>query len=153
MVKLIEDQIHDALIEREKQRCKELEKKLKRPVKPRNIEKPWTRQNKVSLCQENELLELVQDYDYDLNNKNFQKYCEERGILHIAGEKDSKRWEFFVNYKKTKDEYFKDPYFQYAEEYNGKSYKYSKDEMEAGWKIIELGRAKLQDCWEIFKSN
>jgi hypothetical protein len=159
MLKLIEDQIYEYLKEKEEQRCKRLEERYaKNPetknkkVKRNKVIKPWSRLNQYSLCQEPELLIMVQDYDYDLSDINFLEYCKTRGVLHIAGEKNSKRWKVFESYKFPKDKYLGDSYFQYAEEIDGKSYKYSEEEMEIGWRIIQIGRSRLQDCWEIYHS-
>ena len=160
MTTLIEDQMHQFLIAQEEARCSALEEKYKnneatkdKKVKRKDISKPWTRSGRDSLCQENELLILVSEYNYDLSNKNFQDYCKDRGILSVAGKSGSKRWDFFLNYKKLKGSFSIDPYFQYAEEVDGKKYRYSDWELEIQWKIILLGRAKLQDCWEIFSSK
>jgi hypothetical protein len=158
MVPLIEDQIHQFLIDKEEQRCTSLEiengknKETKdKKVKRRVIPKPWVRPNDAALCQETDLLMMVNEYDYDLSDKTFQDYCCARGILHVAGVPQSTRWVYFINYRKrTRSDYLKDPCFQFAEEVNGKRYRYTDKEIEIGWKIIQLGRAKFQDCWESF---
>ena len=157
MVALIEDQIHQFLIEQEEKRCAALEAEYRKTkeapeekIKRKAIIKPWKRPSEVALCQEIELLVMVDEYDYDLSNENFQSYCASRGILHVAGEQGSRRWEFVANFTKTKQDFFADAYFQYAEEVNGTRYRYTEQEMETAWKITVLGRAKLQDCWELF---
>jgi len=159
MVAPLEEQMHQHLIEQEEKRCRALEleyKKKEMPgktVKRKVIEKPWTRPGKHALCQDTDMLILVNAYDYDLSDKAFQEYCSVRGILHVAGELGSHRWEFFTNYEKSRSEYFKDRYFQFTQEVNGKRYRYTDEEMRTGWEIILLGRAKLQDCWELYSSN
>lgn len=162
MAALIEDQMHEYLKRKEKERCKTLEieqekqekktgKKGKK-ITERKVSKPWTRVPRETLCQEVDLLVMVSEYDYDLSNADFREYCRERGVFNVAGEEGSKRREYFLNHKKKKDEFLDDPYFQFAQESNGKKYRYTDDEMKTGWKTVEIGRAKLQDCWEIFSS-
>jgi hypothetical protein len=157
MVELIENQMHRYLIKREEEKCREIEEKMKngrdgvtKKVKRKKVAKPWTRSGPKALCMEPDLLLMVDEYDYDLANKDFQEYCLNRGILGFAGDIGSKRWSFFLDFCKSKAEYLNDPYFQFAQEMNGKRHKYTDNEMEGGWKIIKLGRAKLQDCWELY---
>jgi len=157
MVALIEDQIHQFLIEQEEERCRALESEYNRSdetkgkiVKRKTIPKPWARRGENTLCQDTDLLIMVDEYDYDLSSNEFQRYCSTRGVLHIAGDIGSKRWEFFSDYRKLKSEYLADSYFRFAEEMDGKRYKYTIEELETSWRIILLGRAKLQDCWELF---
>jgi len=158
MVKLIEDQIHQFFINKEEERCLLLEQQYNNNEKTKNkkykrkkITKPWKRPGPNALCKKNDLLILVKDYDYNLLDKDFQEYCFARGYLHIPGEIGSRRWEYFLKYNKSKSEYMNDHYFQFAQEVNDKCYKYTNKDMELWWKIIELGRAKLQDCWELFR--
>jgi hypothetical protein len=159
MVPLIEEQLHQYLIDEEEKRCRALEEKARKEgdhsvkIKRKKVEKPWKRIGPNALCQEPELLLMVNQYDYDLADKDFQKYCENRGILFIAGDFGSKRWHIFMHWNKSKDDYLADPYFQYAEEVNGKKYKYNNHEMDVQWRIIKLGRAKLQDCWELYSKR
>jgi hypothetical protein len=152
----IEDQMHNSLIALEEERCIKLEQEYLRvhnkvkKIKRKKIEKPWRRPSPVSLCQEIELLPLVSEYDYDLSDNEFQKYCVSRGVLQVAGEKGSRRWEYMLNYSKTKEDFFNDVYFQFSKEYQGSRYKYNEEEMNIHWNILHTGRGQLQDCWEIY---
>jgi hypothetical protein len=156
MVALIEDQIHQFLVNQEDERCRTIEaandknEETKRKKVRKTIPKPWDRPGDSSLCQESDLLTMVSEYDYDLSDEGFQAYCSARGILHVAGEPGSRRWEYLADFRKTKNAYLDDSYFQFAQEVDGKQYRYTDSEMETGWKIILLGRAKLQDCWELY---
>lgn len=157
MVALIEDQIHQFLIDQEEERCRAIEAEnnkneetKNKKVKRKAIPKPWVRPSASALCQESDLLIMVRDYDYDLSDNAFQDYCDARGILHVAGEPGSRRWEYMADYRKPKSAYLADLHFQFAEEIDGKQHRFTDDEMETGWKIISLGRAKLQDCWELY---
>lgn len=152
MVALIEDQMHKFLVDQEEQRCRLIE--LDNPgmkVTRRKIQKPWTRPEHSTLCQDLALLIMVSEYDYRLSDAGFVDYCAKRGVLHVAGEPGSRRWGFMANYQKSKSDYLDDdPYFWFAEEVDGKRYRFTDEQMETGWRIITLGRAKLQDCWELY---
>jgi hypothetical protein len=157
MVPPVEEQMHKALIRQEEERCKKLEVEYEhsdetrgKEVKRKQIAKPWTRPGAKALCQRADLLILVTEYNYDLTDGGFQKYCEARGTVHVAGEFGSRRWEFFSDHGKLKSEYLGDTYFQFAETVDGKRYQYTDREMEMGWEIILQGRATLQDCWELY---
>jgi hypothetical protein len=158
MVALIEDQMHQYLIDQEEQRCVALEleraedpKRKGKKVNRRSIPKPWSRGSFPSLCQDPDLLLMVSDFDYRLEEPGFQAYCAERGVLHVAGTLGSKRWQFFQKHTRTREEFLADPYFRFAAtaELAG-PHEFGKSDMEVGWKIICLGRAKLQDCWELY---
>lgn len=159
MAALIEDQIHQFLIDQEEERCRAIEaannksegtKNRNKKIKRKIIQKPWTRLGESSICQEYDLLIIVCDYDYDLSDKSFQDYCTARGVLHVAGVPGSRRWEYMEDYRKAKDTYLSNPYFQFAEKIDGKQYRFTEEQMETGWTIMSLGRAKLQDCWELY---
>ena len=156
MIASIEDQIHQFLKDQEEKRCRAIEAENNKneetkgkKVKRKAISKPWMRPGESALCQEVDLLIMVSEYDYDLSDKTFQTYCSARGILHVAGEPGSRRWKYLADYRKTKSAYLSDPYFQLSEEVDGKRHRYTDEEMETGWKIMLLGRAKLQDCREL----
>ena len=160
MVAPIEDQILAHLVEQEEKRCEALEEEFRRDPKRkhkkvprRKIVKPWTRGAHPTLCQETDLLLMVKDYDYDLANEGFQSYCSSRGVLHVAGTPGSERWEIFRVHSKRKADYMDNPYFQYAGGISGKGMKYTARQMDTGWRIVRIGRAKLQDCWELFLSK
>ncbi len=157
MVPLIEDQMHRALEAQEEDRCRELEAVYQqseatknRKVKRRKIDKPWSRPRPQALCQDNDLLGLVNEYDYDLSNPDFQAYCCSRGTLYMAGAAGTTRWEYAEHYERTKAEYLDNPYFQFAQEVDGHRHRFTRDEMETQWRIICLARAQFQDCWELF---
>ena len=114
---LIEDQIHQHFKDKEEKRCVELEAKYRldpknknKRVERRNIPKPWTRSGN-GICQEIELLSLVSEFDYDLDDERFQEYCDRRGVLHVAGELGSRRWKYFARHGWAKERYLGDPFF------------------------------------------
>jgi len=147
MVLPIEEQIHRYYI------ALEAEKAKARHRKPRKVPMPWWRPHKESLCVEPEFLTGVDEFDYDLEHEGFQAFCESRARLSFAGVKGSTCWQFFSDFRRGKEEYLAEPEFQFAQEWEGKRHQYSAEEMEAGWKVITLGRARLQDCWEVYSGR
>lgn len=157
MAALIEDQMHRFLIQQEEERCAALEAQYQQSeatrgmkVKRRTIPKPWKRPSEEALCQDMDLLVMVQEYSYDLSNQAFRQYCDDRGILNVAGKPTSEWWKFADDYSKNKRDFLAAPSFHFAQEVNGSRYRYTAGELETAWLIMVLGRAKLQDCWELF---
>jgi len=152
----IEDQMLRHLQEKEEQRCRMLEEENRKTpkkkgiqVKRRKIQKPWTRFPNEALCQETELLLTVSEFDYDLSDESFQEYCRIRGVLHIAGNPNSRRWYYVKNHDIEENDFRKDRIIQYEKSIDGEEVERSKDAVDFDWKIISIGRAKIQDCWEI----
>jgi hypothetical protein len=157
MVATIEEQIHQCLIEEEEKRCQMEETKraaegkdMRKPINRRKIAKPWTRSGPYALCQEVDLLPMIDEYDYDLTDIAFLDYCRSRGVLHLAGAPSSRRWDYFADYSKSKNDYLADENFWFAQEFKGKRHRYTEKELNSSWEIVVLGRAKLQDCWELY---
>ena len=153
---------------REEERCRALEAKrsasgrrkpikrkpIKRKVIKRNeVEKPWSRFGTFAhaLLQDPELLQYVTEFAYDLADPKFQDYCRERGVLHVAGEPDSQRWEYAKDWRKGKRAFLANPHFRRAQPHDGKTYRYTAQELETHWGILCLARATLQDCWELYR--
>lgn len=158
MVALVEDQIHQHFKNLEEERCRKLEAayQLEQATKHMTVErravpKPWKRSGEHALCEDPDLLVLATEYDYELQEEAFRQYCVARGRLHVAGEPGSRRWDYFVEHTRTKDEYLADPYFHFAATSHGEPYRFTDGELEIGWRIIRLGRATLQDCWELYR--
>lgn len=142
------EQIHKRLVEIESERYNK-EVSEGKPARRKPVLKP-ERLGPYSLFQDFRLLEHVSEYDFILSDELFQEYCRERGVLHAAGTPGSRRWHYFVDHSKTMSEYISDPYFQFADAGDGEPYKYTDKELRDGWKVIHLGRALLQDCWELY---
>ena len=130
MVKLIEDQFHQYLIEQEKERFRTIEAEKSKneetknnKVKRKSIPNPRTRPSTSALFQESGLFILVREYVYDLSIKRFLDYCSDRGILHVAGEPGSKRWKYSDDLRKTKSPFLADSYFHFSEKVNGKQHR------------------------------
>ena len=149
MVALIEDQMLSSLEAEEEKRCRDLEDSKGKKVKRRKIEIPWQRGTHPQLCQETDLLLMVSEYDYDLENLRYQDYCRGRGVLHVAGVPDSERWLVFRDPQIGEEEFLENPYFRFSQV--GKEY--TPEQMKTQWEIVRIGRAKLQDCWELYTSG
>jgi hypothetical protein len=106
----------------------------------------WKGALPVTICQDNNVLVRVSEYDFDLGNKAFLTYLNARGVAHRAGEKE--RFAFTANHAATKAEFF--TIFALAKPYEGKQYAYTASEMEWHWRIMLAAKGAMQDCWEIF---
>jgi hypothetical protein len=133
----------------EEERCRQLEEKSKKKVKRRKINKPWQRGALPGLCQDPDLLLMVSDYAYDLEDPGFQRYCRERGVLHVAGVPGSERWMLFRDFGTGEDEFLQNRSLWISQV--GKEF--TAEQMDTHWEIIRLGRSKLQDCWELYVSR
>lgn len=149
VVALIEDQMLAFLEAEEEKRCRDLEESKGKKVKRRTIDFPWQRGTHPQLCQETDLLLMVSEYDYDLENSRFQDYCRSRGVLHVAGVPGSERWSVFRDPNIGEDEFLGNSYFRFSEA--GKEY--TSEQMKTQWEIVRIGRAKLEDCWELYTSG
>ena len=156
----VEDQIHRVFVAREEERCRQLEaeyardpKKARKKVARRSVPRPWTRSVPQALLQDTDLLLLVTDFAYDITDVAFQEYCRSRGVLHVAGEEGSKYRVFFTNHAKAKDDFLGDSHFHFAQPHDGKRYEYTPHEIDIAWQIVCLGRAALQDCWELYRQR
>lgn len=153
----IGDQMHKCLLEAEVERyAKSVEEYEKNPSseKPRKraSPKPWKRPGKLARCQDFNLLKLVNEFDFDLADPEFQAFCDKRAVLHVAGDLGGKYWSYFADLSKRRSDFINDKEFQTAVRLNGNAYRYTPDEMDALWNVVHLGRAQLQDLWEVFVS-
>lgn len=73
--------------------------------------------------------------------------------MHVAGQPGSARWGFFAEWSKTKEEFLADRAFRFGEEHGGRRYEYTAQELEVAWQIVVLGRATLQDAWELHRRD
>ena len=64
----------------------------------------WSGALPVSICQDTDILLSIYEYDYDLNNHEFEKYCRERFGFRRAD--DPAYFDHLCDYKMTKEEYF-----------------------------------------------
>lgn len=153
MAPLIAVQVHKVLKAREEERCVKLERSTGKKIKRRKIPRPVVRMGPDALCQNTDILKLVTEYDYDVSDLRFQDYCSSRGVTP-GGVHGSTRWKFFADHSLSKQDYLANPYFHFAQEFQGTRHTYTPEEMESQWNVIFLGRAALQDCWELlFKRN
>ena len=85
-----------------------------------------------------------------MEDEGFQRYCTARGVFHVAGERGSRRWLYMGDTRRGRDEFLADPEFLHAQEHRGERYRYTA-EMDAGWRVLQLGRAALEDAWELYR--
>lgn len=116
----------------------------------------WQRPHPKALCQDIKILQKVTECDFDLSDPGFQRYATMRGVLYLAGVKGSPRWRFTDDFSKGREEFMRDAYFNFAQEYpagSGVRHKYTPDEMEFHWKTMILARGRLQDAWELYRTR
>lgn len=96
----------------------------------------WSGALPVSICQDIEVLLRITEYDYDLKNRDFEKYCRSR--FGFSRATDPKYFEQECNLDITYDEFAS--YWAKKGETN----------IALSWEIFNIERGKLQDCWEIY---
>jgi hypothetical protein len=129
----------------------EAERAKNAKARRRKVPRPVVRASHASLCfRDQNFLERVSQYDYEFSNDEFLAFADRRGVLQLAGERGSRRWEYFARHRLTREEYLADPYSQLAAPYEGRQHRYTDEERESNWGVIAYGRAALQDCWEVF---
>ena len=95
------------------------------------------------------ILLMITEYDYDLKNQEFEKYCRSR--FGFCRPTDPKYFKQLCDLTTDKNKFFKSWKVcgQYAhQDMIGKEI--SNDQLELDWKIFKVTRGKIQDCWEIF---
>ncbi len=102
----------------------------------------WRRPGPQTICQDFDALVRVSEYDFDLNDPEFSRYCEQRGVGWKAG--TGRRLAFTADHAATKERFLRE--FGSSE----KGYVYSADEMETHWKIMRAAKGAMQDCWEVW---
>lgn len=142
----IEEQIHRHAQALADEKAKAANRKL------RPIPKPWTRLHPQGLCQDVEFLEMVREFDYHLEDERFQAYCRARGVIHVAGAKGSRLWQYMLEHWRTREEYSRELQCGPEDLEDGKRRQFTKVDLESYWAVLQLGRAKLQDCWELYRS-
>lgn len=148
----IAEQAQRCLQEREDARCRALELEREKPVKRREIPVPTVRVGPQALSGV-EFLAMVTEFDYDLTAPEFCDYCLRRGTLSVAGLQGSPRWQLFVDHRIGFEEFLANPEFQFAAEHLGARHRYTAAEMTSNWSAVCLGRATLQDSWELFRAS
>lgn len=143
MANQVEEQIHAALVAIEEARCKELEASTGKPVNRREVPKPWKRVG-PTLLQNPELLQYVTELDYQIDAPFFVEYLRQRGLLHVVPEGGSWRYRFLAKHSLTRSHFVKQCVAEGEPAYA------TTEDVETGWRIIQLGRAALQDGWEAF---
>ena len=100
-----------------------------------------------TICQDNDVLRRIVQYDYACDDEGFMEYCEDRGIMGRMTD-----FEFCCDYTLTKDEYMKQDHPIEPPE-NGEppsTYVFSLDELEFFWLIVLAARGAFPDCWEMY---
>lgn len=140
----------------------------------------WSRSNPLHLLTDYDVLQKVTCYFYDLNNKDFVKYAQERGCMNGAGspcesDPDYKSSEELIISSESQtgqlaethqirrfvrchwldeNEFYSPETKIYTVARDGKRPRLMKlEEKKSLWETIPPARARLQDCWEVYLIN
>ncbi len=115
----------------------------------------WRRPAPTAICQDHQVLLAITEFDFDLTDPGFQAYARSRGVLHGCGIPGSHRWRFTADHAATRDDFMADPCFRSPDPgpITSAVYLYPPEEMETHWRIMRLAKAKLQDCWELYRTH
>ncbi|MDA3970263.1 MAG: hypothetical protein PF442_02825 [Desulfobulbaceae bacterium] len=109
----------------------------------------WRGPLPVSICQDMDILLQINEYDYDLTNKDFEEYCHCRGrSIHAV---DPRWFHQLCDLAITKDDFFNS--WRVQSNFAGINVRgttRTTAELEGVWQAFRLTKGQLQDCWEIF---
>lgn len=106
----------------------------------------------VTICQDHKILLKITEYDYDLRNVDFEKYCRSR--YGFCRPTDPAVFEQLCDPTLKKNTVLAawPTVGKYGhEQRQGRTV--PNQELETGWEIHQIQRGKLQDCWEIFSGK
>ena len=128
--------------------------------KVRSIEEQtgWHRPGAMAICQDIKTLEAVTEFDYDLSDRDFVRYYESRtGVQislcdherfceldHAGSWKDMANGP--LNWRVPLSELPRPRYLSNNEEVSDK-------EFQSWMGVWRIQRGKLQDCWELYKTQ
>ncbi len=106
----------------------------------------WKRSHlNMLLMHDSALLEKITEYSYDISNTHFVEYADVRGCMNWAFKDGSTLRKYIAKHYLTHSEFISDTTLRLE---NGKQV--PQNDKESLWQCIHLGRAHLQDCWEVF---
>jgi hypothetical protein len=110
----------------------------------------WHRPYPESICQDIAYLEKVYEHDFDLNNADFRKYLQDRGVCSfksLEGDPLAKMINFLMNWDEKR--IFDDPWLAYSET----GLKFDDAHKKTSIRIWKITKGRIQDAWEIWKEN
>lgn len=123
-------------------------------MKARTIQEQtgWKRPFPSAICQDFDVRRSVTEYDFDLHDAGFRRYCEARGVLHLAGVR--RRFAFTADHLATKARFLELFGVVIQNKQPGKpAYVFSAREMDTHWRIMLAAKGAFQDAWELFKGE
>lgn len=113
----------------------------------------WRRPHSQTILSCYETLCKITEYDYDLSDDEFVEYARSRGVMNTAFVAGSPHREYVKDHWLTESDYITDARIEisHAVLYKGRRRKYTEAERRLNWKLVQIARAKLQDCWEIYR--
>jgi len=98
----------------------------------------WQRPFPKMLCNRLDVLLKIDEYSYNLDDKRFIKYFEDRTGIQISASKD---WRFLYDGDNAKN-------YQFTHLLIGRPVTY--EDRQGHLKHIKITRGKLQDAWELY---
>ncbi len=105
----------------------------------------WIRSHPQQICQDRSILIEITDLSFDINDKGFVKYATGRGVMFKAG--TGPRLRMTGDFSATKKDYIE--MFRYGET----GYRFTDEDMDVDWEIMQCARGALQDCWELYQQT
>ena len=99
----------------------------------------------VSICQDIDILQAITEYDYDLHDIEFEKYCVSRFGHSRAAYPPA--FEHICDYGMSKKVWF-DHYRK-----NEVGTIFPDDDLETLWQGRKIRLGKYQQCWELFRAE
>lgn len=107
----------------------------------------------AALCQDVERLLACDHWDYDLTDVAFVATCVARGVLYRFGSPGGRAWRFIENVSLSVEDWLADEGVRFAQEHEGKRHRFSDEDLRAHWRCVLIQRARVQDCWEIYRAE
>jgi len=157
-MKSVEAQLWEQALDAERRRVEHKHSEAKAEGKkstvifePRNVAMPWSWENRWTAGLHDipsGLVMKVSEFDFNLDDDDFQAFLKPRGLLHLGGVPQSPYWQAMNDPTMDKAAFLAVEAFHFAEEHEGKRHRYSDAEMKTHWRIFQFSRVLLQAAWD-----
>jgi hypothetical protein len=157
-MKSVEAQLWEQALDAERRRGEQVHSEAKAKAKkstvtyePRNVAKPWSWENywKTNLHDiKPELVMMVSEFDFNLDDDGFQAFLKPRGLLHLGGVSQSAYWRAMNDPEMDAASFLANEAFHLAQEHECKRHRYSEGEMKTLWRIFQCSRVMFQAAWD-----
>jgi len=149
-------QIEQSRVEAQHVKMRESGKTSKINYNPEKVSKPWTWGNSAKHSLHNidaGLVFSVSSFNFDLNDESFVDFLNRNFHLHMCRTRGSTYWNALNDHSFTKSDFLENKDFQFAQEYEGKRYKYGEGELLSLWKIFHFSKVFLQGAFDRFNDR